>query len=460
MGSTIKPLHTRQSSRLRQLAIICVLLLAIYCFLLVPNHSLDSSRTILDSSYSYPSSPHIHQSPSLEVLNNLFLTHSQCTTTFPGLTSEIDTVVSKGPFTLSPSGPLGPLVARIHNGKLSILQWVRKSDLSADMLAHRSATLHQIAAALLTSPNPDEIPDTIFAFNHHDDPLSPSFSYSRPADTALNKPSSHIFPVPHFSFYSWPLPFIGSFPRAASAITSLESTFSSPKGSWSSKIPKAIWRGTTRFNNARAGRVRQTLLLTSSSKPWADIEALKWVTNGHNASNALAIEDFCRYKYIIQTEGITYSGRFQFHQLCASVVITPPLAWMQHTTHLVRPVFSSSGFDGGNPRLAPYPAPWVKEAWPREYRAEEANIVFVAPDWSDLEATIEWLEKHPQVAEGIARRQREMFHEAGYLSPAAEMCYWRAAIRGWSKVARYEGQGFEDVEGMPWEEFSLTEVHK
>ncbi len=49
------------------------------------------------------------------------------------------------------------------------------------------------------------------------------------------------------------------------------------------------------------------------------------------------MEDFCRYKYVIHTEGVTYSGRLQFLQMCASVLLTPPMAWRQHTTHLVRP---------------------------------------------------------------------------------------------------------------------------
>ncbi|RYC64962.1 hypothetical protein CHU98_g1271 [Xylaria longipes] len=246
-----------------------------------------------------------------------------------------------------------------------------------------------------------------------------------------------------------------------------------------------------------------------------------------NASNAVRIEDFCRYKYIVHTEGVTYSGRFQFHNLCASVVLTPPVAWVQHVTHLLRPVFSyaldpdapdslspppppssssssssssrlsirslSSFFaaaagsqshphkkdepknpSGGLPRhpislgdsenpppLAPYPAPWVRSAWPTSYSAaSEANIVFVAPDWSDLEATVAWLDAHPGIASGIARRQRVLFEGGGYLSPAAETCYWRGLIRGWSEVVRVDEGAFEDLEEVTWEEFSLKEIHK
>ncbi|KAI0838765.1 hypothetical protein F5Y06DRAFT_287075 [Hypoxylon sp. FL0890] len=433
------------AARLRQVFIISVVCLALYCFLLVPDHSLDSSRTKLP--------------PAL--LNNRFLTSSQCAAAFPGLTKEIDDVVAKGPFTL-PRRPhdLGPLVARIRDGKLYILSYARKSDLSKEMLQHRSATLHQIAAALLTTPPSEPLPNTIIAFNHEDEPTSPSLSYSRPADPSFNGPSKHYFPIPHFSFYSWAIPTVHSFPRASAAITTLETHLS-----WSSKSPLAIWRGTTWFNNPRAARLRQDLVHLTRDKPWADVQPLH-----ANNSNALSIEHFCRHRYIIHTEGVTYSGRFQYHQLCSSVILTPPIAWMQHLTHLVKPAFSSSlegvtrtplGTTSRADQLAPYPAPWVKAAWPRSYDpGKEANMVFVAPDWSDLEATVGWLERHPRVAEGIARRQRELFDGGGYFSPAAETCYWRAAIRGWSSVVRTEGQGFEDLEEIPWEEFSLKEIHK
>ncbi|KAI1380965.1 hypothetical protein F4677DRAFT_205899 [Hypoxylon crocopeplum] len=457
------------SARLRQVVIVSVICLALYCFLLVPDHSLDSSRSGMTDTFSHP-----HSKPSpdpdvgrekvpSELLNNLFLTEPQCLATFPGLTKEIDDVVAKGPFTLArnPHG-LGPLVARIRGGKLYILSYARKADLSKDMLRHRSATLHQIANALLTAPLAEPVPDTVFAFNHGDEPSSPSFSYARPADPAFNGAAKRYFAIPHFSFYAWPIAPVGSFRRASDAIAALESRLP-----FSSKVPKAVWRGTTWFNNARAGRLRHDLVNLARGKPWADVEPL-----AANGSNALAIEDFCAYRYVVHTEGVTYSGRFQYHQQCASVVLAPPVAWMQHVTHLAKPAFSYA-LDGvdrtlppdpdnkNNKQLAPYPAPWVQAAWPTSHDpSTEANMVFVAPDWSDLEATVAWLERHPKVAEGIARRQRELFADGGYMSPAAEMCYWRALIRGWSKVAKTEGQGFEDLEEIPWEEFSLKEIHK
>jgi hypothetical protein len=261
--------------------------------------------------------------------------------------------------------------------------------------------------------------------------------------------------MPHFSFWAWNLPFIGSMSRAAQATTDLEASYAGAK--WHTKIPKAVWRGTTWFNSVHSPRMRQNLVLAAKGQPWADVQPLDWQSTPgqkvNNATNALRIEEFCRYKYVVHTEGIAYSGRFQFLQMCASVVLTPPIQWMQHVTHLVRPLFSSDLRLGGKGWT---PTEKVRRAWPVGYKPEEANMVFVAPDWSDLGETVAWLEAHPEIAEGIARRQRDLFVGGGYFSPAAETCYWRALVRGWAKMARTEGHGWDDTEGIPFETFSLT----
>jgi hypothetical protein len=277
--------------------------------------------------------------------------------------------------------------------------------------------------------------------------------------------------------------------RAADSIFSIEATLP-----FSEKIPKAVWRGTAWFNSIHNPRLRQNLLKAARGKTWdwADIEPLKWQAG--NASNAIRIEDFCRYRYVVHTEGIAYSGRFQFLQMCGSVTVTTPIVWMQHTTHLVKPVFSATLLkDGGGKKRRPgakmetagggagfgahggrklgakdatgkdvgkkswTPSERVMKSWPVHYEPEEANIVFVAPDWSDLEETIGWLEDHPEVAEGIARRQRDMFVGGGYFSPAAEVCYWRALVRGWAQAVKTEGQGWDDTKDMevPFETFVL-----
>lgn len=327
--------------------------------------------------------------------------------------------------------------------QLYILSAPGLGDLSAIMLHRQSATINQIYRALKTSPEP--LPNTTFAVGAQDQPIDGSMSFSRPI---LSPSRRRIFPMPHFSFWSWPLPFINSLPAASRAIAALEASLP-----FSAKDPRAVWRGTAWFNNGAGARprLRHELVAAAAGSRWADVEALDWAPNSHEASNALGIDDFCRHRYIIHTEGIGYSGRLQFHQLCESVVLSPPLEWMQHTTHLVRPVFSSTVLGRPDGR-AGYPSAGDRERWPVEYPVHEANMVFVASDWSDLRETVSWLEEHQDVAAGIARRQRETYHQGGYLSPAAEVCYWRALLRGWSEVARPVGEKWEQP-GIPFEEY-------
>lgn len=451
-----KPFRPKQRRKLRDILCCAGLVMIIYCLFLarqVPEKSQHetSSATSLGSK----TGPH-----PPELLNNLSLTASQCEAAFPNLTWSIEDVVSQGPFTLTPK--TAPVLGHIKSGQLNVLKSQRKNELSGEMLNSRTASLHQIHRAMLTAPPSEPVPDTVFALNFQDQPFGTAWAYSRQADPKSRpgfddgNANARTFLMPHFSFWAWKLPFIGSMGRAASAIAHIENEL---HPTFASKIPKAVWRGTTWFNSVHNPRLRANLLAAAKGKPWADVEALAWDggkddKGERTASNSLPIEDFCRYRYILHTEGVTYSGRFQFLQMCASVVITPPIGWMQHATHLVRPVFSSAlpGLEGSWEA-----GPMTGRSWGAGYGPGEANIVFVKPDWSDLDDVIGWLEDHPDVAEGIARRQRELFADGGYFSPAAEACYWRALIRGWSEVVRVdEGELGEVGAGQTFESFVLT----
>lgn len=450
-----KPISPRQKRRIRDTVCCVGLVFTIYCLFL----ARQARNKNEDGIYTTESS---HRGPYSLELDNLSLTTSQCEAAFPGLTWAIDDVVSQGHFTLDPKK--AHVLGQIKSGQLRILKAQRKDELSAEMLNSRTASLHQIHRALLTAHTSESVPDTIFALNFQDQPFGTAWAYSRQADPD-SRPGANdgnadarTFLMPHFSFWAWKLPFIGSMARATAAINEIETAH---HPTFASKIPKAVWRGTTWFNSVHNPRLRANLLAAARDKPWADVEALAWDgTRGpggeRTASNSLPVEDFCRYKYVLHTEGVTYSGRFQFLQMCASVVLTPPIGWAQHTTHLVRPVFSSAlpGLEVGG---GWQPSAATRRAWPVGYTPDEANIVFVRPDWSDLQDVIMWLEGHPDVAEGIARRQREMFAGGGYFSPAAEACYWRALVRGWSEVVRVDEDSLGGIgDGQAFEAFALT----
>ncbi|KAF7549905.1 hypothetical protein G7046_g8188 [Stylonectria norvegica] len=426
----------------RQNTRLCLLTLVALCCLVLLHVKYFQPNTPKPSNI-YPKPPRPHSSQ--DIFSHLALTDAQCRQTFPQLNSDLDAALSQGSFDLK-YGKGAVLNGKIENGELYILHAPRKGELSSLMLQRQTASFNQLHRAIVTSPEP--LPDIAFILAIHDIPTASSFSFARPAHPLAH---DHTFPIPHFSFWSWPLPFIKSIHSAARAIAALEA-----QTPFLEKDPRAVWRGTPWFNNGAGPhpRVRQDLVAMAKGAGWADVQALDWEANGRDAKNALNIDDFCRYRYIIHTEGVGYSGRLQFHQLCESVVLSPPLEWMQHTSHLIKPTFSSTIL---NPEFsANYSSARTREAWAMDYPATEANMVFVSPDWSDLEATVQWLEQHPDIAAGIARRQRALYAENGYLSPAAEVCYWRALIRGWSKVAKPVGQEWH-VEGMSFEEFVVVQ---
>lgn len=131
-----------------------------------------------------------------------------------------------------------------------------------------------------------------------------------------------------------------------------------------------------------------------------------------------------------------------------------------HTTHFIRPLLSSylSLKSGSRSEIENERG----TRWPQSYPPFQANIIFISPDFSDLEATVTWLREHPKAAEGIADRQRK-FVEKGYLSEAAEVCYWRSLVKGWASIVKADEKAWgswddesENVRGVRWEEFSLT----
>ncbi|KAI1290534.1 glycosyl transferase family 90-domain-containing protein [Xylaria venustula] len=394
--------------------------------------------------------------PAQSLYHNLNLSEKECKATFSDLTTDLEATIALGPFTLKQAHGKGPLQARVKDGHLYIVHAEDESTLSPELHQAQQAALHQINRAIITSPEP--IPETIFSLNVRDQPYGTAWSYTRPAYAAPASsmpPLTRAFLMPHFSFWNWPLPTIGSMSRAATAISTLESSVT-----FTQKDPRVVWRGSARFNGAHNPTLRQDLLRVTAGASWADVQALESYdvspdeNMNRDSSAPLMIEDFCRYKYILYTDGITYSGRLSFHQLCNSVILTPPPAWRQLTTHLLRPVYSTD-LISSHPTAHSAFSQAMQDAYPTHHTPSEANIIFVSPNWSDLEATIVWLEEHPDIAARIAQNQRDLFVGRGYTSPAMETCYWRALLRGWTTVVRLEGEGWGDEEGVSWEEFSI-----
>jgi len=99
--------------------------------------------------------------------------------------------------------------------------------------------------------------------------------------------------------------------------------------------------------------------------------------------------DFFRsYKFTVQTEGTSYSGRLKYLQLCRSALITHPLEWQEFHTHLLR--------------LA----------------GPDINYIEASENFQNLEAAMEYYREHDDEAEEIAKNSYETFARR-YLTPAS-----------------------------------------
>ncbi|KAF2033494.1 hypothetical protein EK21DRAFT_58695 [Setomelanomma holmii] len=358
--------------------------------------------------------------------NRLDLDEKQCRTAYPLLFTDSDGAVARGKFKLDKTEAeyKGLVQGRILNN-------------------NRTAILSQLHRAILTSPS--ALANTYFAFTINDVPKNDSWGFARP-----NKDTGYdIWIMPSFSGWSWPKAGLGSMDDVLQKIERVED-----KLSWDQKESRVIWRGTPWFNPLGHPDLRKDLLKVARGKHWASVEAL-------NETNKLDIEEFCKYKYIVYTEGVTYSGRLPYHQACGSVLLMAPLEWVSMSAVLVRPILAGdvvapSGVDvevkdkeGKVEGVVKTVASW-----------EGANAIYVKPDFSDLEAVVEFLEERQEVARRIARNQRELVVDGGYLSTSAETCYWRALIKGWSEVAVVDEAKWGDETGERYETWLVKEVSR
>lgn len=188
------------------------------------------------------------------------------------------------------------------------------------------------------------------------------------------------------------------------------------------KIPKVVWRGVKWTNEY----VRGHLLDVAKDKEWADVKEISW----KNGTDVMRMDELCRYMFVGHTEGRSWSGRLKFLLNCNSLPIIHDLEWTAEFYHLLIP------------------------------EGPDQNYVPVNREFSDLEEKIQYFMDHPREAQRIADNAVATFRDR-YLSLAAEACYWRRMIYGWSQVA-FKPEPFEDdavmVSGEEYQENKLRGI--
>ncbi|KAL2444187.1 hypothetical protein ABEF95_015792 [Exophiala dermatitidis] len=347
--------------------------------------------------------------------NNLRLDLRQCEQAFPGLFEEVERPLAdrrNSSITLEELDSVprqnGYVRGMIYDQQLYVIEK------TGGIYSRELATLHALHRAIISAPEP--LPNIEFVFNSDDRiPSVAIWGYAR------REQDTKIWLIPDFGYWSWPETKVGTMREVQMKAVETEQD---DGWSWSSKVPKLLWRGAT-----MGLELRENFLKAAADQPWADVKALEWKNKESMAHDLKSMPEHCQYKYLAHTEGNSYSGRLKYLQSCKSVVVAHKMDWIQHHHPLMR----SDGPD--------------------------KNYVQVERSYEDLPEKMAWLQARDRDAERIASNSVQTFRDR-YLTPAAEACYWRRLIHGWSMVS-FVPEFYEIVDGkkkwrgLPVESFFL-----
>ncbi|KAF2011627.1 hypothetical protein BU24DRAFT_353936 [Aaosphaeria arxii CBS 175.79] len=289
-------------------------------------------------------------------------------------------------------------------------------------------TLAQIDRAIATSPYSDPaIPNIEFSMSLDDLPLRSTRKGSFLGYTRQDHANyTDIWLMPNYAYWSWNYTHAPSWNSIRKEINDVEQG-----RTWADKDPRVVWRG-----KIKMAKLREELVSVSAGKDWSDIKPV--VINNpkdKNTKDVMNLRDFCGYKYTVQTEGTSYSGRLKYLQLCRSALITHPLEWQEFHTHLM------------------------------QLSGPETNFIEASENFGNLEAAMEYFKQHDNEAEEIARNSYETFARR-YLTPAAVTCYWRRLFWTWYSVQEVEPplyqiglDGKKVIRGTPWTAFAANWPH-
>ncbi|KAK7523441.1 DUF821 domain-containing protein [Phyllosticta citriasiana] len=358
-------------------------------------------------------------------VRNYGLNDAQCDIAFPGLWHEIDQAASY----MRKHGPIiqgelnldwrdrGVVRAMIYDHQLYIIE-AKGCTYRRDFRERSLATLQAINRAITAYTGP--IPNIEFTFCVEDIVYEKVEKTKRPPIWGFTrKPDwNNVWIMPDFGYWSWPTSPIGEYSDVRFQMGLRERGVPFPE-----KKEKVLWRG------APMTEQREKLVAQWEHKPWSDIVPFDW-SDPDREKKFVDMPDHCQWKYVLHTEGRSYSGRLKYLQNCHSVPIIPELKWIEPHHALLIP---------NGPRQ---------------------NYIPVKYDFSDLEEKVQTLLASPEFAEQVADNNVEMFRDR-YLTPAAQACYWRKLFKAWREVS-FEPEfsdGYGHPRGMPFETYVLLDIY-
>jgi EGF-domain serine glucosyl/xylosyltransferase len=283
------------------------------------------------------------------------------------------------------------------------------------VLTGKSGTIMMIYDAI-TGSHPHTIPNIEFPFCADDDAIRAhrgiSWGYTRHNSFEDQR---QVWVIPDFGYWEWYSSQIYSYDDARKKILKRANELT-----WGQRKDKMIWRGATKFNPIREKLVNQV-----QDKSWGD------AMDCAGGPCFVKLEDHCNYKFILHTEGATYSGRMKYLQQCKSALIMHTVHWITHFSHLLH------------------------------WEGPQQNVIKVEDDWTDLEEKIEYYLGHPEEAQAVAKRGYKLFAER-YQTPAAISCYFRSLFDAWGANQGYEVKLYDEngrKRGVPFESWAIARTY-
>lgn len=122
-------------------------------------------------------------------------------------------------------------------------------------------------------------------------PRADAWSFAR-ADDELSADAAWL--MPHFGSWAWPHANVAPLDEVLARIAAREEGVR-----WVEKEDRVVWRGSPWLNPEWSVSLRRRLLEVTQGVEWADVQA--WGL-GIDSGNTLAMDEFCRYRYIIYAE--------------------------------------------------------------------------------------------------------------------------------------------------------------
>lgn len=234
--------------------------------------------------------------------------------------------------------------------------------------------------------------------------------------------------IPDFGFVGWPEAGIASFEEFLDQATEQEELYP-----WYRKHTRAFWRGFANVYAVRKDLIERTDIKKHPERErWADVHETTFHPDGKGEWYPLVtLPEHCQHKYLIHVEGNSYSGRSRYLLSCHSVTIAHPLEWTQH----FHPALNNFT-DSSNQNYVQLPGPFFEgleevvhelrisdgmtESEPERKMTKDGKII---PPVKILNYN-----GAQKIADNALRTLRYR-----YLTPAATMCYTRAALRHYAE---------------------------